>query len=84
MSVEREGGWSGEECLLFGATVMRNGPGWCLETSTGFLSSPGGLLSMAPPGASAVRQQGLCYFFFFVQLQAVQEHAEKADGIFVM
>ena len=65
MSIECEGGWSGEECLLVGATVMRNGPGWCLETSTGFLSSPGGLLSMAPPGASPVRQQGLCYFFFF-------------------
>ena len=66
MSIECEGGWSGEECLLVGATVMRNGPGWCLETSTGFLSSPGGLLSMAPPGASPVRQQGLCYFFFFL------------------
>lgn len=62
---------------------MRNGPGWCLERSMGFLSSPGGLLSTAPPGASAVRQQGFCYFFF-VQLQAVQEHAEKADGVFVM
>ena len=80
MSVEREGGWSGEECLLFGATVMRNGPGWCLETSTGFLSSPGGLLSMAPPGASAVRQQGLCYFFFLYNSKLCRSMPRKQMG----
>jgi len=28
VSVECEGGWSGEERLLFGAIAMGSGPGW--------------------------------------------------------
>lgn len=39
---------------------------------------------MERSGASAVRQQGLRYFFPLVRFQAVQEHAEKADGFFAV
>ena len=50
----------------------------------GISKQPWGSAEHGTTRSECCQAAGLVLLFFFVQLQAVQEHAEKADGIFVM